>query len=897
MINILTQQSEATADVIQDIDPVCGMKVTRSKAAGQYIHAGITYYFCSKSCLEKFKANPEQYVGKSATAATHIDPVCGMNVVPEKAVGVWDHAGARYYFCGKSCLEKFKANPEPFLNKPPGASASASMVQLGVSAKGKRADGLTDANLIPKPQSANKKVRYICPMDPQVLSDKPRACPKCGMALELESPLAPMKKAIQYTCPMDPEIIRDHPGACPKCGMALEPMEVQATDTENSPELVDMSHRFWLGLILTLPVFIISMLADFHIAGLGRAVWLNWVNLGFATPVVFWCGWPFFVRAWVSVKTWNLNMFTLIGLGVSVAYGYSIVATLFPGIFPRAFQSHPGVVSTYFEAAAVITVLVLLGQVLELRARGKTGAAIRALLDLTPKNARRIAADGRESDVPLEQVVVGDKLRVRPGEKIPVDGSVLEGSSTVDESMISGEPMPVVKKAGDKVIGGTVNGTGGLLMESKKVGSDTMLAQIVNLVSQAQRSRAPIQKLADKFAGAFVPAVVASAVLTFVIWSIFGPAPAMAYALVNAVAVVMIACPCALGLATPMSIMVGIGRAAKAGVLIKNAEVLERMEKIDTVALDKTGTLTEGKPKVVTLQPQPGVAVDDLLQLAASLERGSEHPLAAAIVSAAEAKRLAFLPVLEFQSASGQGVGGKINGRSVAIGNIAMMRQEHISIETVGEQSELLRQKGQTIMYVVADGKLMGMLGTADPIRAGAVGLVKEMKARGLSVVMITGDNKATAWAVARQLGIDTVEANILPQEKDQVIRRLQSQGRKVAMAGDGINDAPALAQADVGIAMGTGTDVAIASAGVTLLHGDLAGILQARQLSIATMRNIRQNLAWAFGYNILGIPIAAGILYPFLGILLSPMIAAAAMSFSSVSVIANALRLRKVKL
>ncbi|MHB1767589.1 MAG: heavy metal translocating P-type ATPase [Phycisphaerae bacterium] len=897
MINILTQQSGVPSDVVQNIDPVCGMKVTPANAAGHYVHAGITYYFCGKSCLEKFKANPEQYVGKSGTAATHIDPVCGMNVVPEKAAGVWDHAGARYYFCGKSCLEKFKANPETFLNKPPGASASASMVQLGVSAKGKRADGLTDANLITKPQSANKKVRYICPMDAQVLSDKPQACPKCGMALELESPLAPVKKAIQYTCPMDPEIIRDQPGACPKCGMALEPMEVQAADTENSPELVDMSHRFWLGLILTLPVFIISMLADFHIAGLGRAVWLNWVNLGFATPVVFWCGWPFFVRAWVSVKTWNLNMFTLIGLGVSVAYGYSIAATLFPGIFPRAFQSHPGVVPTYFEAAAVITVLVLLGQVLELRARGKTGAAIRALLDLTPKNARRIAADGSESDVPLEQVVVGDKLRVRPGEKIPVDGSVLEGSSTVDESMISGEPMPVVKKAGDKVIGGTVNGTGGLLMESQKVGSDTMLAQIVNLVSQAQRSRAPIQKLADKFAGAFVPAVVASAVLTFVIWSIFGPAPAMAYALVNAVAVVMIACPCALGLATPMSIMVGIGRAAKAGVLIKNAEVLERMEKIDTVALDKTGTLTEGKPKVVTLQPQPGVAVDDLLQLAASLERGSEHPLAAAIVAAAEAKRLAFLPVLEFQSVSGQGAGGKINGRSVAIGNIAMMRQERISIETAGEQSELLRQKGQTIMYVVADGKLMGMLGTADPIRAGAVGLVKEMKARGLSVVMITGDNKATALAVARQLGIDTVEANILPQEKDQVIRRLQSQGRKVAMAGDGINDAPALAQADVGIAMGTGTDVAIASAGVTLLHGDLAGILQARQLSIATMRNIRQNLAWAFGYNILGIPIAAGILYPFLGILLSPMIAAAAMSFSSVSVITNALRLRKVKL
>ena len=896
MINS-THPSGNPTDLVQDIDPVCGMKVTRSKAAGQCVHAGITYYFCGNKCLEKFKVNPAQYLEKSPALVTHVDPVCHMKVVPAKAAGVWDYAGTRYYFCGKGCLEKFKANPETFLSKPPPTTPSANTVQLRVLAKPGRTDEAKRADSMPNQPIAEKEVRYICPMDPEIVSDKPGPCPKCGMALELESPLMPTPNAIKYTCPMDPDIIRDQPGSCPKCGMALEPMAIQAAGPQANPELVDMSRRFTLGLILTLPVFIISMLADFHIAGLGRAGWLNWVNFVLTTPVVFWCGWPFFVRAGVSMKTWNLNMFTLIGLGVSVAYGYSVVATVVPEIFPKAFQSHSGIVATYFEAAAVITVLVLLGQVLELRARGKTGAAIRELLDLAPKTARRLATDGSETDVPLEQVVAGDKLRVRPGEKIPVDGSVLEGSSTVDESMISGEPMPVVKKKGDKVVGGTVNGTGGLLMEAQKVGSDTMLAQIVSLVSQAQRSRAPIQRLADKFAGWFVPAVVACAVLTFVIWSIFGPAPAMAYALVNAVAVVMIACPCALGLATPMSIMVGIGRAAKAGVLIKNAEVLERMETIDTIALDKTGTLTEGKPKVVTLQPQPGVSVDELLQLAASLERGSEHPLAAAIISAAEERRLAFLPVVEFQSAGGQGVSGKINGRAVAIGNIAMMRQQQISIDPVKEQSELLRQKGQTVMYVVTDGKLMGLLGTADPVRAGATGLVKEMKARGLSVVMITGDNKATALAVAKQLGIDMVEANILPQEKDQVIRRLQSQGRRVAMAGDGINDAPALAQADVGIAMGTGTDVAIASAGVTLLHGDLAGILQARELSIATMRNIRQNLAWAFGYNILGIPVAAGILYPVLGILLSPMIAAAAMSFSSVSVITNALRLRNVKL
>ncbi len=832
----------------------------------------------------------------AGTPTPERDPVCGMTVIPEKAAGKLDYAGKLYYFCGKSCLEKFKTDPAKYLNAPVKAAGigHGTMVQLGVSAK--PASAATAATLVHS--SATGSVTYICPMDPDVSSEKPGPCPKCGMALEPASPIRPViRTTAKYTCPMHPEVVRDEPGACPKCGMALEPMEANSAAEEENPELRDMTRRFWIGVALTIPVFILAMLADFNIAGLNAAIWVNWVNWILATPVALWCGWPFFQRGWRSIQTWNLNMFTLISLGVGVAYIYSVVATLAPRIFPAGFQSHPGIVGTYFEAAAVITVLVLLGQMLELRARGKTGAAIRELLDLTPKMARRVTDGGRETDVPLANVAVGDRLRVRPGEKIPVDGIVLEGASTVDESMISGEPLPVEKKTGDAVIGGTVNGTGGLFMEAKKIGSETLLAQIINLVSQAQRSRAPIQKLADKVAGIFVPAVVGSAILTFILWAIFGPAPALAYALVNAVAVVMIACPCALGLATPMSIMVGVGRAAKLGVLIKNAEVLERMEKINTIALDKTGTVTEGKPKVVTLEPQEGVTADELLQLAACLERGSEHPLAAAIVKAAEEKHLPMLSSQDFQSLSGKGVTGRVKGRIISIGNTAMMREKNIAIEALDQHVEAMRSDGQTIIYVAADGRLAGIIGIADPIRSGAAAMVKQLKAMGLSLVMVTGDNKTTALAVARQLGIDSVEAGVLPQEKDKVIRRLQSQGLKVAMAGDGINDAPALAQADVGIAMGTGTDVAIASAGVTLLHGDLTGILQARKLSIATMRNIRQNLIWAFGYNILGIPIAAGVLYPFLGILLSPMIAAAAMSFSSVSVITNALRLRKMQI
>ncbi len=824
-----------------------------------------------------------------------------MIVVAEKAAARWEYSGTTYYFCSQRCQDKFKADPETYLNKPPPMPARAAMVQLGVSTKLKSGTAANNEPMPPPtatPSSAKKTANYICPMCPEIASDRPGPCPKCGMALEMALPILAVRSTmLQYTCPMHPEIIRNQPGACPICGMALEPMEAALESEDRNPELADMTRRFWIGAMVTLPIFLLSMFADFNIAGLQSAPWLNWVNLILATPVVFWCGWPFFVRAWLSLATWNLNMFTLIGLGVAVAYVYSLVATLEPGLFPRAFQTHTGVVATYFEAAAVIIVLVLLGQMLELMARGKTGAAIRELLNLSPKVARRVLADGHETDVPVESLVVGDKLRVRPGEKIPVDGIVLDGTSTVDESMISGEPIPVEKAVGDRIIGGTVNGTGGLLMEAQKVGAETMLSQIVNLVSQAQRSRAPIQKLADRVAGIFVPAVVASALLTFILWAVFGPAPAMASALVNAVAVVMIACPCALGLATPMSIMVGVGRAAKSGVLIKNAEVLERMEQIDTIALDKTGTLTAGKPRVVTLEPREGGSADELLQLAASLERGSEHPLAAAMVQAAQEKHLPFLAVKDFQSVSGQGVEGQINGRQVTIGNAMMMRRKLVAIEVLEQRVELLRADGQTVIYVAADGQLLGLVGAADPIRPDAAGVVQSLKESGLSVVMITGDNPTTAMAVARKLGIDTVEAGVLPQEKDQVIRRLQSQGRKVAMAGDGINDAPALAQADVGIAMATGTDVAIASAGVTLLRGELAGIQQARRLSIATMRNIRQNLAWAFGYNILGIPVAAGVLYPFLGILLSPMIAAAAMSFSSVSVITNALRLRNVKI
>ena len=700
-----------------------------------------------------------------------------------------------------------------------------------------------------------------------------------------------------YTCPMHPQIRQDHPGNCPICGMTLEP-EIAAEATGPSAELVDMTRRFWVALALSIPVFALAMgghLVDLH-ALLPEAL-SNWIQLALATPAALWAGWPFFERAWASLKTRNLNMFTLIALGVGVAWAYSVVATVAPGLFPPAFRGDHGAVAVYFEAAAVITTLVLLGQVLELRAREQTGGAIRALLDLAPKTARLVRQDGADEEVALDAVKIGDALRVRPGEKVPLDGEVVEGRSAIDESMLTGESMPVSKGAGDRVIGGTMNESGAFVMRADKIGRDTVLAQIVQMVAQAQRSRAPIQRLADQVSGWFVPLVIAAAALAFVAWAIWGPEPRMAYGLVAAVSVLIIACPCALGLATPMSIMVGVGRGAQAGVLIKNAEALERLEKVNTVVIDKTGTLTEGKPKVVALKPATGVSEDALLQLAAGLERGSEHPLAAAIVRAAVDRHLALDKVEGFESVSGKGVTGTIDGRKAALGNQSMMQAAGIDVGALEALADELRRDGATAIFAALDGKARGVIAIADPIKATTPDAVRALKEMGVRVVMLTGDNRATAEAVGRKLGVAEIEAEVLPQDKGKVVERLRKEGRVVAMAGDGVNDAPALAAADVGIAMGTGTDVAIESAGVTLLRGDLLGIVAARRLSQATMQNIRQNLFFAFIYNALGVPIAAGILYPVTGLLLSPAIAAAAMALSSVSVIGNALRLRTLKL
>ena len=696
-----------------------------------------------------------------------------------------------------------------------------------------------------------------------------------------------------FTCPMHPQIRQIGPGSCPICGMALEP-EMPSADTGPSSELVDMTRRFWIGLALSLPVLALEMGSHFFdLHAFLAPQTSNWIQLALATPVVLWAGWPFFERGWHSLLTRNLNMFTLIAIGTGVAWAYSVVATLAPQVFPAAFRSHGGAVAIYFEAAAVITVLVLLGQILELRAREQTGGAIRALLDLAPKTARRVAADGSEADVPLEQVAVGDMLRVRPGEKTPVDGEVFEGRSSVDESMVTGESMPVTKTVGAKLIGGTINQTGSFVMRATKVGRDTMLSQIVQMVANAQRSRAPIQRLADRVSGWFVPLVLGVAALAFAAWSIYGPEPRMAYGLIAAVSVLIIACPCALGLATPMSIMVGVGRGAQSGVLIKNAEALERFEKIDTLVVDKTGTLTQGKPSVTAILPQAGVTEDELLRLAASLERGSEHPLAAAIVTAAKSRKLKLSIAREFDAPVGMGVTGKVDGKALAIGNRRFLEEIKIATGALDGPAETLRQDGATAVYVAIDGRAAGILGIADPVKPTTKAAVDVLRAEGVRVVMLTGDNRTTAEAVARQLGIDEVEADVLPQDKSKIIERLRKEGRVVAMAGDGVNDAPALAAADIGIAMGTGTDVAIESAGVTLLSGDLRGIVRARNLSRATMRNIRQNLVFAFIYNAAGVPIAAGVLYPVFGLLLSPMIAAAAMALSSFSVIANALRLR----
>jgi Cu+-exporting ATPase len=706
---------------------------------------------------------------------------------------------------------------------------------------------------------------------------------------------APARPDAIYTCPMHPEIRQRGPGSCPICGMALEPEQVTLEEGPN-PELADMRRRFWIGLVLAVPVLVLEM--GSHLLGnLVAPQTSNWVQLLLATPVVLWAGWPFFVRGWQSIVRRSLNMFTLIAIGTGVAWLYSVVATIFPGAFPSAFRGEHGVVAVYFEAAAVITVLVLLGQVLELRARERTSGAIKALLGLAPKTTLRIDAAGREADVALEEVQVGDRLRVRPGDKVPLDGEVLEGGSHVDESMVTGEAMPVRKERGAKVIGGTINGQGAFVMRAEKVGRDTMLAQIVQMVAQAQRSRAPIQRLADVVSAWFVPAVIAIAVLAFGAWALWGPPPAMVYALIGAVSVLIIACPCALGLATPMSIMVGVGRGASAGVLVKNAEALERLEKVDTLVVDKTGTLTEGKPKVTALHVAAGFDEAELLRLGASLERSSEHPLAAAIVSAAKARALALSEASDFHSPTGRGVIGKVEGKQVALGNAKYLAELGADLSALQAQAETLRRDGATVIFAAVEGRAAGLIAIADPIKQTARAAIGALRDESVRIVMLTGDERATAEAVARQLGIEEIEANVLPEQKGAVVQRLRAEGRVVAMAGDGVNDAPALAAADVGIAMGTGTDVAIESAGVTLLRGDLEGIVRARKLSRAVMRNIRQNLFFAFVYNAAGVPVAAGVLYPFFGVLLSPIFAAAAMSLSSVSVIANALRLRAVRL
>jgi P-type Cu+ transporter len=832
------------------------------------------------------------------------DPVCGMTVDPSRAKATHEHAGKTYYFCCAGCKEKFSASPAKYLmpktlvgiaptsSHPvkiaPAASHAASQPFLKIATASPTARK-TDLN------------EYTCPMDPEVRQQGPGDCPKCGMALEPLVAALPATKT-EYTCPTHPEIVRESPGSCPICGMALEPRTVRLEEEKN-PELAQMKQRFWVCVALTIPILIVAM-ADLvpELSELMRfaspRAW-QWLEFILATPVVLWGGWPFFVRGARSLVTRNLNMFTLIGLGTGVAYAFSVVGVIFPGVFPASFRGVNGEVAVYFEAAAAITTLVLLGQVMELRARSRTGAAIKALLGLAPKTARVIRGDGSEADVPLDEVKPGDRLRVRPGEKIPVDGVVLEGATSVDESMISGEPIPVEKFKGARVTGATVNGTGALIMRAERVGSETLLAQIVRMVGEAQRSRAPIQKLADVVAGYFVPIVVGISVMTFVIWAVWGPNPRFAHALVNAVAVLIIACPCALGLATPMSIMVAMGRGASLGVLFKNAEAIELLRKVDTLVVDKTGTLTEGKPQLVSVETAAGFDASELLRLAATLERGSEHPLAAAIIKGAEERgiSLAGAAVDAFESLTGRGVRGHIGSRAVALGNQTLLVEMHVDAGALAAKAEALRADGQTVMFVLVDGKIAGLISVADPIKESTADAIRQLHADGIRIVMLTGDSRTTADAVARKLHIDEVVAEVLPHGKASVVKQLQAEGRFVAMAGDGINDAPALAQAQVGIAMGTGTDVAMESAGVTLIKGDLRGIVRARALSRATMSNIKQNMFFAFVYNSVGVPIAAGILYPFFGLLLSPMIAAAAMSFSSVSVITNALRLRETNL
>ncbi|HEV3218824.1 MAG TPA: heavy metal translocating P-type ATPase [Candidatus Acidoferrales bacterium] len=782
------------------------------------------------------------------------DPVCGMTVNPQRAAATLDHGGNNYYFCSAGCAHKFEAAPEKFLSPRPAKSTTSSEL-IGIT---------------------------LAPA-------------KKGVATEG----SPTIGKIEYTCPMHPEVVRDAPGACPICGMALEPRVVTEVEPPN-PELKSMTLRFWVSALLTAPIFVLAMSEIISGNPLGRWRGMgakNWIELALSTPVVLWGGWPFFERGWSSIVRWKLNMFTLIAIGTGAAYGFSVAATIWPGLFPASFRETDGSIAVYFESAAVITTLVLLGQVLELRARSRTGSAIRALLSLQPKLARRIENDGIEHDVSIDLIQPGDSLRVRPGERIPVDGVVLDGASAVDESMVTGEPIPAEKSPGAKVTGGTLNATGSFVMRAERVGRETLLAQIVRMVSEAQRSRAPIQRLADLVSSYFVPAVVLAATLTFTVWAGFGPAPKFAHAIVNAVAVLIIACPCALGLATPMSIMVGAGRGAGAGVLIKNAEALELLEKVDTLVVDKTGTLTEGKPRVEAVIPVGGKSENDLIKIAGSLERASEHPLAGAILASASERLISLSDVKNFRATAGKGISGEIVGVRAALGNVRFMEDQQIATTAMIEQAEDLRREGQTVVFVASDGVLHGLIGVADPVKASTADALRALHEEGLRVVMLTGDSRTTAEAVARNLGINQVFAEVSPEKKFETIKELVAEGRIVAMAGDGINDAPALAEAHVGIAMGTGTDVAMQSAGITLVSGDLRGIVRARRLSRAVMRNIRQNLFFAFVYNMVGVPLAAGVLYPIWGLLLSPMIASAAMSLSSVSVIGNALRLRKAPL
>lgn len=805
------------------------------------------------------------------------DPVCGMTVDPEAGKPRADHDGHSYHFCSASCRDKFVKAPQEFI--------TATDPVCGMSVERATAANFT---------LHEGKGFYFCSPG---CKGKFEAEP--GKYLADRPAPEPMPKGTQYTCPMHPEIVRDKPGSCPICGMALEPMGVPTGDEGPNPELVDFTRRLWVSGMLSAPLLLITM---GPMLGLPFREWLGerpavWIEFALATPVVLWAAIPFFHRGWESLLNRSPNMWTLISIGVGVAYLYSVVATLFPVLFPHQFRGHGDAVPVYFEAAAVIVALVFLGQVLELRARERTGSAIRALLDLAPKTARRIAVDGSEVDVPLDEVKTGDRLRVRPGDSVPVDGIVLEGRTSIDESMITGEPLPVEKAEGDGVTGGTLNRNGTLVVRAEKVGAETMLSRIVEMVAKAQRSRAPIQGLADRVSFYFVPAVVLVAILAFVVWAVFGPEPSMIFAIVSAVSVLIIACPCALGLATPMSIMTATGRGAQAGVLIKDAEALERFSHVDTLIVDKTGTLTEGRPKLTDVVAAEGFDQTELLSFAASLERGSEHPLAEAIVEAAEARGVTISAATDFEAVTGKGVSGRVNGRLIALGNAAMMADLKASVGSLNVKANGLRSEGKTAMFVAVEGTLAGIVAVADPIKATTAEAIRALHDTGLHIIMATGDNETTARAVASKLGIDEVRADMLPEAKQQLIEDLRAKGAKVAMAGDGVNDAPALAAADVGIAMGTGADVAVESAGITLVKGDLNGIVRARRLSQATIRNIKQNLFFAFVYNALGVPVAAGVFYPVFGTLLSPMIAAAAMSLSSVSVIANALRLRAVKL